>query len=101
MTERLAIHSQALSLLLANWTGSTPVPEPATAGLLVLGGILLVLRRWLPSHRPLWSCFTHVWSRDLQVLSSVSGSVERASGRWRAMIPPEVLFFVDTGPRDG
>ena len=34
-----------LSLLLANWNGGGTVPEPATIGLLVLGGIGLIRRR--------------------------------------------------------
>jgi len=39
------VNDDDLSLLLANWTGSGAVPEPATPGLVVLGGLTLLHRR--------------------------------------------------------
>jgi hypothetical protein len=36
-----------LGILLANWTGSgsEPIPEPATLGLLIMGGLVLLKRK--------------------------------------------------------
>ena len=39
------VNDDDLSLLLANWTGSIPVPEPATVGLLVLFGLVFPRRK--------------------------------------------------------
>ena len=39
------VDDRDLSLLLANWTGSSAVPEPATLCLLALGAAVLVRRR--------------------------------------------------------